>query len=100
VLGSRGKRTGRKLWELIKSDGIEKIMTDYWKAYSEFLPKEKHVQSKKETYTVEGYNSLLRHQLARLKRRTKCYSKSIIMLWYSVSLFMAKKNNTLLPLLS
>ena len=27
-------------------------MTNYWKAYIEFLPKEKHIQSKKETFTV------------------------------------------------
>jgi hypothetical protein len=51
-----------------------KVCTDYWKAYGEFVPKEKHIQSKKETYTVEGYNSLFRHFLARLRRKTKCYT--------------------------
>jgi len=75
-------------------------MTDYWYPYTNFIPKEIHTQSKKETYTVEGYNSLLRDQLARLRRKTKCYTKSIEMLWYSVALCMAKKNNMLLPLLS
>jgi insertion element IS1 protein InsB len=70
-------------------------MTDYWKAYAEFLDKEKHIQSKAETFTVEGYNSLLRHFLARLKRRTKCYSKSYLMLYYSLILFFKKWNNQL-----
>ncbi|MBF6651146.1 IS1 family transposase, partial [Methylobacter sp. BlB1] len=28
-----------------------------------------------ETYTVEGYNSLFRHFLARLCRKSNCYSK-------------------------
>ncbi|MRM96885.1 IS1 family transposase, partial [Riemerella anatipestifer] len=37
---------------------------------------ERHVTSKAETFTVEGYNSRIRHYLARFKRKTKCYSKS------------------------
>ena len=52
-----------------------------------------HVQSKKETYTVENYNGLLRHYLARLRRKTKCYTKSIEMLQISIALFIAKYNN-------
>jgi insertion element IS1 protein InsB len=70
-------------------------MTDYWKAYENFLPGEKHVQSKAETFTVEGYNSLFRHFLARLRRKTKCYTKSIEMLMISVKLLMLKRNNQL-----
>ena len=34
------------------------ITSDYWKPYEDFIPKEKHIQSKAETFTVEGYNSL------------------------------------------
>lgn len=86
---------GSKSWEKIKSINIESVKTDYWKPYEEFIPKEKHYQSKAETYTVEGYNSLLRHFLARLKRKTKCYSKSIIMLYYSIILLIVKLNNNL-----
>ena len=70
-------------------------MTDYWEPYKKFIPPEKHVRSKAETYTVEGYNSLFRQFLARFQRRTKCYSKSEKMLRYSVFLFMAKWNGTL-----
>ena len=70
-------------------------MTDYWKAYRDFLPSEIHKQSKKETYTVEGYNSRYRHFLARLRRKTKCYTKAIHMLYYSVVLLNAKLNNEL-----
>ena len=68
-------------------------MTDYWKPYGNFVPKRKHIQSKAETYTIEGYNSLLRHFLARLRRKTKCYSKSVKMLRYSVMLLMLKWND-------
>ena len=72
-----------------------KVCTDYWKPYEEFVPKEKHVQSKKETYTVEGYNSLFRHFLARLRRKSKCYTKELYMLVYSVKLLMVKWNKNL-----
>ncbi len=68
-------------------------MTDYWKPYEAFVPQEQHTQSKAETYTVEGYNSLFRHFLARLRRKSKCYSKCQKMLEYSVRLLMAKWNN-------
>lgn len=67
-------------------------MTDYWQPYRNFIPKDKHVQSKAETFTVEGYNSLFRHYLARMRRKSKCYSKSTTMLIYSIMLLMAKWN--------
>ena len=71
------------------------FMTDYWKAYAEFLPSERHIQSKRETFTVEGYNSIMRHFLARLRRKTKCYSKSAAMLKYSLLLLFDKWNRNL-----
>jgi insertion element IS1 protein InsB len=71
------------------------VKTDYWKPYKIIIPEEKLEQTKKETYTVESYNGLLRHYLARFRRRTKCYSKSEEMLRLSVLLLCAKKNNFL-----
>jgi insertion element IS1 protein InsB len=69
------------------------VMTDHWRAYAEFLPETiHHTQSKAETYTVEGYHSILRHFLARLRRKTKCYTKSLEMLKYSVLLLMKHRN--------
>lgn len=70
-------------------------MTDYWRPYQEFLPKSKHIQSKAETFTVEGYNSILRHSLARLRRKTKSYTKSADMLILSIKLLFLKYNNQL-----
>jgi len=70
-------------------------MTDYWKPYDNFVPKDKHIQSKAQTFTVEGYNSLFRHFLARMRRKSKCYSKSIEMLEYSVKLLILKRNGML-----
>ncbi|WP_373478348.1 IS1 family transposase, partial [Geminocystis sp.] len=37
---------------------------------------------------VEGENTRLRHYLARLHRKTLCYSKSVQMLKYSISLLI------------
>ncbi|WP_156811130.1 IS1 family transposase [Methanomethylovorans hollandica] len=93
--GSRGTETGQKLWEYLKRKKIEKVMTDHWKAYAEFLPETIHTQSKAETCTVEGYNSILRHFLARLRKKTKCYTKSLEMLKYSVLLLMKYRNKEL-----
>jgi len=65
-------------------------MSDYWKPYEKFVLSDLHTQLKVETDTVEGYNSLFRHFLARLRRKSKCYSNSKDMLKYPVMLLMLK----------
>lgn len=94
-MGSRATVTGERLWDKVGELASGLAMTDYWKPYEEFIPVAQHIQSKAETFTVEGYNSLFRHFLARLRRKTKCYSKSEKMLEYSVKLLMAKWNDQL-----
>jgi insertion element IS1 protein InsB len=81
------------LWNRVKTFAKGNVMSDYWKSYREMIPAEQLVQSKAETYTVESYNGLIRHFLARFRRKTKCYSKSEEMIKYTLMLFMAKKNN-------
>ena len=71
------------------------IASDYWKPYEHIVPAEKHIQSKSETFTVEGYNSLFRHFLARMRRKSKCYSKKIEMLRISILLLMHQRNGIL-----
>jgi len=92
--------TGNQLWDASNSSLIAQVMTDYWEPYEHVVPSEKHIQSKAETFTVEGSNSLFRHCLARLRQKTKWYSKSETMLWYSVLLLMAKWNGELEYLLN
>ena len=94
-MGVRDTETGRKLWDAIKNDSVTDVMSDYWQPYEKFVPPGLHTQSKAETYTVEGYNSLFRHFLARLRRKSKCYSKSKDMLKYPVMLLMLKWNGEL-----
>jgi insertion element IS1 protein InsB len=100
VLGTRDTATGKQLWDALQDKEIEQVMTDFWKPYEHFVPNDIHIQSKAETYTVEGYNSLFRHFLARLRRKTKCYSKSKKMLLYSVMLLMLKWNDGLSAILN
>jgi insertion element IS1 protein InsB len=53
------------------------------------------MESKAETFTVEGYNSLIRHFLARFRRKSKCYSKSKNMIEKSLTLLILKLNGEL-----
>jgi insertion element IS1 protein InsB len=94
-VGARDTDTSQKLWDAIKNNDITDVMTDYWKPYENFVPPAVHTQSKAETYTAEGYNSLFRHFLARLRGKSKRYSKSKGMLKYSVMLLMLKRNGNL-----
>jgi insertion element IS1 protein InsB len=54
---------------------MEYIVSDYWKPYESIIFKEKHLQMKAETFTIEGTNNLFRHFLVRMRRKAKCYSK-------------------------
>ena len=63
-------------------------MTDGWKVYPNFIPDADQIISKIYMTRVEGENTRLRHYLARLHRKTLCYSKSEEMLRYSIQLLI------------
>ncbi|MPW69782.1 IS1 family transposase, partial [Moraxella catarrhalis] len=44
---------------------------------------------------IEGYNSLIRHFIARFTRKSKCYSKSEKMIENTLNLLFAKWNGGL-----
>ncbi len=54
-----------------------------------FIPDGDQIVSKTYMTRVEGENTRLRHYLARLKRKTLCYSKSTQMLKHSIRLLIA-----------
>ena len=85
-------QTGRKLWNTLKDLSVGVLATDHWKSYEDFIPPEQHRQTKAEAFTVEGYNSRIRHYPARFKRKTKGYSKSDEMIEISLKLLMKKIN--------
>jgi len=92
-LGSRGLKTAKKLWEKIKDIPCQCYCTDHWEVYKQFIPAEKHRCSKAETYTIESYNALFRHYLARFHQKTKCYSKAVHMVEVSVLLLIFELNH-------
>lgn len=95
ICGKRDTKTFKQSYNNLNPNNIKLFCSDYWKSYQEMIPKHKHIQSKKETFTIEGYNSLIRHYLARFKRKTKCYSKCQKMIEYSLNLLFAKWNGWL-----
>ncbi|KAA6325292.1 hypothetical protein EZS27_025478 [termite gut metagenome] len=52
VCGNRSTETGLKLWEEIKDIPVSFYCWDYWKSYEAFIPPEKHLQTKAETFTT------------------------------------------------
>jgi insertion element IS1 protein InsB len=54
---------------------IENLFTDGNKTYSYYKISKHHHVTKSQTCLVESWNCRLRHYLARLKRKTLCYSK-------------------------
>ena len=104
VVGGRGKRTGRRLYGRLRRYRPDVYYTDHWRAYPAVLPASRDRASKGETYTVERVNSLIRHYLARFRRRIRCFSRSVEMRAYSLELlFFLKVNRSWLeqfPILS
>jgi insertion element IS1 protein InsB len=94
VTGSRGYKTGKKLFQKINKFTHSNTIyyTDYWESYEKFIPPNQHYQGKDQTYTIEGYNSNFRDDLQRLTRRTKAYSKSQDMLNHSLYLYIVEHN--------
>ena len=63
-------------------------VTDGWKVYPRYIPEGDQIVSKTYMTRVEGENTRLRHYLARLHRKTLCYSKSLEMLKHSLRLLI------------
>ncbi len=53
-----------------------------------FIEDDSHLVSKTYMTRIEGENTRLRHYLARLHRKTLCYSKSVEMLRCSLRLLL------------
>jgi insertion element IS1 protein InsB len=88
VLGDHSAKTFQPLWELVGSWKCYFYVTDGWSVYPMFIPDGDQIICKTYMTRVEGENTRLRHYLARLHRKTLCYSKSKEMLAYSVKLLI------------
>ena len=86
VVGDRSADTFKALWLLIKGWQCFFYVTDGYVVYPQFIEEDDHIVNKTYMTRVEGENTRLRHYLARLHRKTLCYSKSVEMLSLSVRL--------------
>jgi len=99
VIGDRSADTFERLWNKIKPWNCYFWITDGYKVYPSFIPDGDQIISKIYMTRVEGENSRLRHYLARLHRKTFCYSKSEEMLFLSIKLlgyYLKNKNLSLI----
>ena len=88
VLGDHSAETFEPLWKIVEKWQCYFYVTDGWKVYPGFIPDGDQIVCKTYMTRVEGENTRLRHYLARLHRKTLCYSKSLKMLRHSIKLLI------------
>ena len=90
-VGTRETKYFERLSRKISHIEPKKYASDRYEAYNLIDPK-KRLIGKAHTYTVERMNRLFRHYLARFRRKTYCWSKSLSMINVSVLLFLYRKS--------
>lgn len=88
TVGDRSSKSFQILLSIIRCWHSFWYVTDGWKVYPGFIEPEDHLVCKTYMTRVEGENTRLRHYLARLHRKTLCYSKSLEMLRHSIRLLL------------
>jgi insertion element IS1 protein InsB len=91
-VGDRSELTCDKLYKKLACYKIKLFCTDNWEAYRIVIPEDKHIISKAETSYIEGINNITRCYLARFKRKSHTYSKSIDNIIFSLNLLFNKRN--------
>ena len=77
---------------LEKKYKIEHLCTDEYEVYKRYKISQHHTANKAETCLIEAKNSSIRDCLARFNRKTKRYSKSLLMMELSLYLWAFYKN--------
>ena len=88
TIGDHSAETFRPLWQAITFWNCFFWVSDGNPVYPGFIPEGDQIVSKTYMTRVKGENTRLRHYLARLHRKTLCYSKSVDMLKHSVRLLI------------
>lgn len=76
---------------LDRSPQAQQYYSDEFSTYPSLIYYPGHhraLPDKSQPYSVEADNAELRHYLARLARRSRCFSRCIQALWRSVKLFV------------
>lgn len=98
VIGDRSAATFEHLWRIVKCWQCFWYVSDGWSVYPMFIEAADHLVSKTYMTRVEGENIRLQHYLARLHRKTLCYSKSVEMLKCSLRLLLHYLKYKTIPL--
>ncbi len=75
MIGDHSSETFKRLWNLVSLWQCFFYVTDGNKVYPNFIADGDQIVSKTYMTRVEGENTRLRHYLARLHRKTLCYSR-------------------------
>lgn len=99
-LGDRSAKTFEPLWKLVRQWKSFWYVTDGYSVYRCFIADADHLVSKTYMTRVESENTRLRHYLARLHRKSLCYSKSAEMLKLSIRLLLHYLKDGTIPVLT
>ena len=101
VIGDRSEQSCRRLWDKAPRAYRRCLSdSDFWKAYQEALPKERHFAVGKESGQLshmERWHCTLRQRQARYVRKTLSFSKSdtyhhIVIKWFIIDHNLAMKS--------
>ena len=92
TLGDRGTETARCLAAQLPRAAHITFCTDFWHPYGLIFAQSRHLQGKAHTFTIESHNNRLRVYLARLRRKTHCYTKKLANLAASILFYLLKKS--------
>ena len=96
AIGDRSAATCTKLWKSIpKAYSKGYCYTDFWDAYQSVIPEKQHSAVGKETGEtahIERFNNTIRQRLGRFVRKTLSFSKSSLMHYICLSLFLHRYN--------
>ena len=88
-IGDHKPSTDNKLWKRLEKKyyNIQIVYTDGNSSYFLFLPKEKHIISKKHTQKIEARNSRIHAELKKCVRKANAISKCPKMLVLSMFIY-------------
>ena len=93
VIGDRTRATFELLYAKISKNFTNFYCTDDYDAYKTVIPPNKHILGKENTTNVESNHALMRHYLAKMRRKTRCYVKSVENLEDNLRLLIKYKIN-------
>jgi len=74
--GRRTDESCARLMEKLSALPIRYFYTDDWQSYKKYIPSERHIIGKANTWKIERRNLNFRTHIKRLNRKTICFSKN------------------------